>query len=966
MSKSKRRRNDQCYEVIKTWRDECLVRDFSLFTPRAQIWGPSTIQDLYERFVDSPDYGSGSFIEKLEGQLSGAPQETVQLAAEMLFVHFQGAKDIQQKTKREVVDKVLGWMRPPIAVPPELVPALDGGFASTGVAYKTLRPFQTWQILTLAREVKSLPRDERARHLGDPWAFKELLFAHPVQKAQTQRNALLHLFFPSVFEPTVSDNHKHQIAGAFSEHIPEGEEDLDRQLAAVRSHLERDRDHRIDFYSEEFRSVWDTAAKTAGPSFWWVNQGKTYNAEFEGGLIWAPQKDKKGNSLFHHKNVSAVKEGDVIAHYTGGAVQAVSIADTDGYGATRPTSITTGDWQREGWQVDTTYHVLAEPVQLQAISSELSALNLKKGPINSSGGVNQGYLYRLSPPAIRVIAHAAGSSLPAAIAEAVGLPPRPEPPTPTPASASSTSMDDLNVILYGPPGTGKTFATARKAVEIIDGQAPAEHGALMRRFSELRDELNQVAFVTFHQSYSYEEFVEGIRPVISEPGESDSDNTRIEYECRRGVFRNICSLAAGAGARSRSSFQFDPDATRVWKMSLGNTRNPEDAELYDDAIEGGLATLGYGKGLDFTGCDDLDDVAARLREKAPDLADNDYNITAVNTFKNLMVPGDLIVVSDGNTKFRAIGRVTGEYQFLPRERHQQTRAVEWLLVLEDSLPRERILNKNFSQATIYRLKKRVLKADAFREIMSGDQPTAPREHVLIIDEINRGNIAKILGELITLLEPDKRIGAQNEVQVTLPYSGDQFGVPANLHVIGTMNTADRSIAFIDTALRRRFRFEEMMPESSVIRRLVGGGGKISGVDVAALLDRINERVELLYDRDHTIGHAYFLKAQDLPGLREVFIHRVIPLLQEYFYGDWTRVALVLGCPYDVEAKTPKTQNPAPLLSAQRLELTGLRNDHDIEPGVRFSVNPDFINASVDGLGTYFRGVLADQADSAEQ
>jgi len=692
-------------------------------------------------------------------------------------------------------------------------------------------------------------------------------------------------------------------------------------------------------------------------AFWWVNQGKTYDVEFDGGLLWAPQKDKKGNTLFHHKNVSAVQSGDVIAHYAGGAVKAISLAKADGYSAVRPTAITTDDWQREGWQVDATYYVLPEPVPLQAISSALSALNLNKGPINSSGGVNQGYLYRLSPVAMEVVARAVGASLPDPIAEAVRMQSKQQRP--------STPMDDLNVIYYGPPGTGKTYVTARRAVEIIDDEAPAEHGALMRRFSELR-ELGQVDFVTFHQSYSYEEFVEGIRPVLSEPGELTGDSTHIRYECRPGVFKKICSLAAGSGAKSRHSFDFDTDKVPVWKMSLGNTQDPSDASIYEDAIEKGLLTLGYGKGLDFSGCDDDQAVADKLREKLPDLEDNDHNIPSVNRFKNEMGVGDLVVVSDGNTKFRAVGRVTGGYEYRPSGPYQQTRLVEWLLVLDESLPRERILNKKFSQQTIYRLRKKVQKPDAMQELLSGDAPSTPRRHVLIIDEINRGNVAKILGELITLLEPDKRIGAPNEVQVTLPYSGDTFGVPSNLHVIGTMNTADRSIAFIDTALRRRFRFEEMMPDSQIVRRFVGNDGRLSGIDIPLLLDRINERVELLYDRDHTIGHAYLLTTQDLPGLRDTFVHRVIPLLQEYFYGDWTKVALVLGCHYDLEAKTPKTSNAAPLLRAQRLTLAGVKGDHDIDPGVRFSLNPEFLRASGDQLATFFGGVLAPSGSAAAE
>jgi len=168
---------------------------------------------------------------------------------------------------------------------------------------------------------------------------------------------------------------------------------------------------------------------------------------------------------------------------------------------------------------------------------------------------------------------------------------------------------------------------------------------------------------------------------------------------------------------------------------------------------------------------------------------------------------------------------------------------------------------------------------------------APR-YAIFIDEINRGNVANVFGELITLLEDDKRLGADNEIIVTLPYSGTRFGVPSNLHVIGTMNTADRSVEALDTALRRRFAFRECMPKPSVLNFEISGG-----IDPPQLLDAINRRLQKLYDRDHLIGHAYFTELENDPsleGLRRVFDRKIIPLLQEYFYGDRGRIGLVLG------------------------------------------------------------------------
>ena len=210
-------------------------------------------------------------------------------------------------------------------------------------------------------------------------------------------------------------------------------------------------------------------------------------------------------------------------------------------------------------------------------------------------------------------------------------------------------------------------------------------------------------------------------------------------------------------------------------------------------------------------------------------------------------------------------------------------------------------------STIYRLNS-ITQADVLK-IVEGDDnevknPSAKTssgkdKYVFIIDEINRGNISKIFGELITLIEDNKRDGASEAACVTLPYSQKTFSVPDNVYILGTMNTADRSIAAIDTALRRRFAFEEMMPDCGALVNSDKSPIVVDGIDIAAMLKVINEWIEILYDREHTVGHAYFMPLRDKKGaavkdIADIFRNKIIPLLQEYFYEDYGKIRLVLG------------------------------------------------------------------------
>lgn len=501
-----------------------------------------------------------------------------------------------------------------------------------------------------------------------------------------------------------------------------------------------------------------------------------------------------------------------------------------------------------------------------------------------------------------------------------------------PAVASQTVP--TNLILYGPPGTGKTYATAAEAVRLCEGDAPTDRKELMATYQALFHK-GRIGFVTFHQSISYEEFVEGLRPVTGADEGDDGSSGGFSLKPHDGIFKQIAMIAAGNKGRTiAASGQLIDRSQKIFKMSLGRASAAEDDAIFQDAIDGGYVVLGWGGDVDWSDprFDRWEAIKERWRQKDPNASGNDPNMSQMYTFRINMQIGSLVVISDGNRKFRAVGQITGPYTFVPgpNGEYNHRRSVRWLWHSNESLPRERIYGKELSQVSAYQMNSGYVDWDALEQVVaSGGKAVAttgnPEPYVLIIDEINRANVSKVFGELITLIEPDKRIGTPNELRVKLPYSGDLFGVPANLHIVGTMNTADRSIALLDTALRRRFQFKELLPDPTRIDE------RVEGISLRTLLTRLNERIEYLFDRDHQIGHAYFIGCSSRQDLDDVMRHKVIPLLAEYFYEDWSKVAAVLG---DSRAER----------FLERRALTppdGLDIDNDAPPRWRWSVRDPF-------------------------
>ena len=442
----------------------------------------------------------------------------------------------------------------------------------------------------------------------------------------------------------------------------------------------------------------------------------------------------------------------------------------------------------------------------------------------------------------------------------------------------------LNTILYGPPGTGKTFATFERCVEICDQtRDKLTRERIRSRYNELVRE-GRVEFITFHQSYGYEEFVEGLRP------ENRGDGGGFRLAVRDGVLKRISKRARSAPAPS-------PVNRRYFKVSLG------DQEVFEECMKDGCVRFEWPSDEDWSGAhfDTKGSVMDHIEERWGSNARGWHAAICTKAFRCDVNRGDIIVVpekTDGavkpatgsRTEYRAVGEVVGDYQWDPRSSPSSwphRRAVRWHWKADGKVePVAGFQDRDFTIFALHRI--RPERPEALLKHL-GKDPNRLR-HVLVIDEINRANIAKVMGELITLLEDDKRAGADNEIAVTLPHSKERFTLPANLHVLGTMNTADRSIALLDTALRRRFVFEEITPDPS----LLDEAGRATGVDLSEVLRAMNDRLEWLVDRDHLIGHAWFFGARSREELDEVMRRKVIPLIAEYFYDDWEKVRAVLG------------------------------------------------------------------------
>lgn len=486
----------------------------------------------------------------------------------------------------------------------------------------------------------------------------------------------------------------------------------------------------------------------------------------------------------------------------------------------------------------------------------------------------------------------------------------------------------LNQILYGPPGTGKTYGVVDEALRVLDPafltahSGPAERAACKARYDAL-SAAGQVSFVTFHQSFGYEDFIEGVKPVF--------EDGQLRYELEDGVFLQAVRSAGGVledgGAPTRGTAPRPSRAVptppqglkadgQVWRIYIDGTVPV--SQIRERSVARGEIRVGT-----------FPKKFGQFQEKPANL--NDLSEDRIHPyqlfFRDSIRDGDLVLLATGSNKIGAVGVVTGEYRYDPYSEaifsldYTHARPVRWL-AKDLNLSAQDVIGKTFAPPTLQRVTgvtpEQVLR---FLPGLANSKATIShtRPHVLIIDEINRGNVAKIFGELITLLEPSKRAEASESLTVTLPLSKRKLRVPASLYLIGTMNTADRSLTQLDAALRRRFVFRPVWPQPEVLPII-----EIDDValDLRKFLHAINQRIEHLLSREQVIGHTYLLGIPEtLEGIASALQERILPLLEEYFFEDWSHIREVLG-----DDNKPD-------------ELQFIQEEHN-SGGVRYTRNPN--------------------------
>jgi hypothetical protein len=902
------------YSTGERFTAECLRTDGSLFTPGVPIWGSKPVEDFYARFVLEEKTEGGNFLERLEQQLAGAPDATIQLAAESIFFNYLCEGDTGAEHKRKVVSRVLSFMQHPASIPPELDTTFSSGIARIGQA-KT----QKWQnvafLLEFARGWKTLSQNEQQRLLGDHAAFRAFVRSLEKHSASVQIEGLLHLIFPDEYETIVSPNVKRRVVQAFADFVDGAESDIDEQLASIRRNLLDDYGENFSFYDAELIAQW--GGSEPGVPAWLVRGARAYGTnliprwlaegfvsisdpaepQFEPGanlneiidLLQAYQPEKtrqqlRNNALTGRRFVSQMAKGDLVLTidpedriYVGRVTGDLEWVADDEPGTARRRTV---DWLNS-----------QQPPHRRDLPDALTRLFRQNTVIDLSSAsdavtelipeVDAGAWDGLLHWAKRIyeVSNFDEEERDYKFQAAANVQRARE--------AHDERDDDWTARLrraFGPPNNLTSWRSHSELLTWADANPDLAAGFFDRVWTELPDEeqfgdllatwpvqqspgarINLLSYLL--SGLDTNEFpiyragpAQKIRALVGLPREDTDDGRRyfsfIELldELERRLFERGTTLRDRVDAQGIVYWLTVNDPPAEWdeeeQAAFRAWRGDKTTVVTEEAMiqlpsaalaEELLVTPGW-----------LSEIVDLLNEKRQVI------------FYGPPGTGKTFVAQAIARHVESHGGSSELVQFHPAYSYED--------FFEGYRPRLAATNGIEFE----------LRPGPLRRIADQARENPEQPHVLIIDEINRGNIAKIFGELYFLLE-------YRDHGIRLQYSPEaDFRLPDNLYVVGTMNTADRSIALVDSALRRRFYFVGFLPRQeplqSVLKRWLERENH--GHEAADYLQALNDALALATsgDEELAIGPSYFITRGAPPDLDRIWRHAIAPLLEERFYG----------------------------------------------------------------------------------